>query len=243
MKRVRSDVLTDRVNPLANSVLFCENLTVIMEWADPVTALMLRMTCTSLYAHLPTQKQLGYGTLYPHRGNTLPHAYCMLVTCAANWGHLPIVMWIYDEPSFTVKPAGSTLCRAAAATGQQHIIEWARARDPPLAWDKLTSGYVAQYGTLEHFQWIRAQDPPCPWGSLTTFMASAGGNLDILQWALTQNPPCRINTSMADEAIKHNHVHILLWLYYHYTPPFYVTLIYEIVEAELRRRPIVGIVT
>ena len=212
-----------------------DNLVHIMGWSDPVTALMLRMTCTSLYAVVPLEKSLGCGTLYPTdkriylKPTTIRRIGCIgefvsngkhirLIAHAAKWGHLPIVIWLHTlDPSLH---SDTWVCTAAASKGQRHIIRWARAHEPIFLVDKWTSAFAAQHGDLRFFKWLHVQSPPIPWSSATNQYAARYDNIPILEWVLKQDLDQR-SVAESNSAFEEGHKHILEWIVEHH--PYYIT--------------------
>jgi len=47
--------------------------------------------------------------------------------------------------------------------GHLHVLQWARAQEPPCPWDADVCTFAATNGHLEVLQWLRAQDLPGDW--------------------------------------------------------------------------------
>ena len=87
----------------------------------------------------------------------------------------------------------SGVCRAAAAGGHLHILQWARSQSPPCPWNEWACRLAAEHGHVDVLQWLRSETPPCPWNEFVCRLAALRGRLDALQWLRSQTPPCPWN--------------------------------------------------
>ena len=78
---------------------------------------------------------------------------------------------------------------AAAELGDQPMLEWVSAQDPPVPWNPKTCAAAARRGDITMLAWLGGQKPPCPWDELAT-AAAATKNIATLQWLRSQQPPC-----------------------------------------------------
>jgi hypothetical protein len=116
------------------------------------------------------------------------------IDACADHGRLPLLEWF---ASLAPTPAEAdewmrgddrmwgTCCRAARA-GRLNVLQWARARDPPLPWN---GAFIeaAENGHLGVVKWICAQDPDTAqvyFAQVHCTRAATNGHLDILRWGL-----------------------------------------------------------
>ena len=97
-----------------------------------------------------------------------------------------LLQWALSEFEM---PKNRVVCSAIAYSGHLDVLQWARAQDPPCAWDEDVCRYAAGNGHLDVLQWARAQDPPCDWNADVCSEAADYGYMDIIEWLRIQNLP------------------------------------------------------
>lgn len=98
----------------------------------------------------------------------------------------------------------ANVCYNAVLNGHLHILEWARAQEPPAPWDKWICSVIAISGHLEILKWARAHGD-----ENFCYQAARFGRLEMLQWALAQEPPAPIVMSWIYEgAIENGHLEL-----------------------------------
>ena len=96
-----------------------------------------------------------------------------------------LLQWALDELEMPKR----IVCRAIAYSGHLDVLKWARAQDPPCAWNADVCWFAASGGHLDVLQWARAQDPPCEWNERVCSKAAMRGHLGVIEWLRTQNLP------------------------------------------------------
>ena len=81
-----------------------------------------------------------------------------------------LLQWALSELEM---PKG-LVCRAIAYSGHLDVMQWARAQDPPCAWDEDVCKYAAKGGHWD--------------GGLCEY-ATLNGHVDVIDWLRTQNLP------------------------------------------------------
>ncbi len=109
------------------------------------------------------------------------------------------------------------LLLAAIELGDQPMLEWLRAQDPPVPWDSTVCRKAAECGNISMLAWLQDQQPPCPWDESVTAIAAAIAdgvrNISTLAWLRNQQPPCPWDESVAAAAAKTaNGIETLGWL-------------------------------
>ena len=106
-------------------------------------------------------------------------------------------------------PLITELCKAAARKGHIRMLGWLRSQDPPCPWDETVTAAGSDGSIL---QWLRAQDPPCPWGPSTCEAAVTRRDLETLKWLRAQDPPCPWDSSCCQTAAIYSNLEFLQWL-------------------------------
>ena len=70
-----------------------------------------------------------------------------------------LLLWALSELEMPKR----LLCRAIAYSGHLGMLQWARAQDPPCAWDADGCYHAAGSGHLDVCNWLDDQDIPASW--------------------------------------------------------------------------------
>ena len=135
-----------------------------------------------------------------------------LIEQAASDGSLEAleVLHVRNLPAFMWGPG---VCENAVACRDPILVlQWLRARDPPVPWSEATCSAAARQGNLGLLQWLRVQSPPCPWSSAVTAPAAGRNDLSMLQWCRAQTPPCPWDQGCSEAAAAAGNVGVLQWL-------------------------------
>ncbi len=157
---------------------------------------------------------------------------------AAAGGHLNVVRWLMEEQGCRDGSCGEAYT-AAAEYAQLHILQYLRARQPPLpcnihacvaaahgghvaildwlrrdrlGWTSDVAAAAAGAGQLATLRWVVEQG--CPLGTRNgndcAREAAAGGHVDVLRFLGSQN--CVLTAGVAEQAAQHGQLQALLWL-------------------------------
>ena len=133
-----------------------------------------------------------------------------LASVAVHHG-LAALQWCRSHAKLSKDVWGEPIVEKAARMGDQAMLEWLRAQDPPVPWSDWTCTAAAARGDISMLKWLRGQEPPCPWDSHVT-AAAACKDLETLQWLRAQQPPCPWDSFTFAEAARAGKLEVLIWL-------------------------------
>ncbi len=136
---------------------------------------------------------------------------CVLTGIARDHG-LSRLQWLYENCDIAEEFADPDLLVVAVEKGDQPLLVWLRALNPPVPWSISVCLAAAKCGNISMLAWLRGQEPPCPWDERVTSSAAAQGHLAMLQWLRTQQPPCPWGTNTCRAAARCGRLTILRWL-------------------------------
>ena len=143
-------------------------------------------------------------------GGPCPCSQNTLTVLARHHG-LSALQWCRSNLELSQDVWGEQVVETAASMGDQTMLEWLRAQDPPIPWDDSVCAAAAGRGDINMLGWLRGQDPPCPWSGIVT-EAAAGRDTAALQWLRAQQPPCPWDERSCAAAARAGKLGVLIWL-------------------------------
>ncbi len=125
---------------------------------------------------------------------------------------LSCLQWFHTNCDMTDEFDDPQLLVVAVEKGDQPMLEWLRALNPPVPWDISVCEVAASRGNISMLAWLRGQQPPCPWGESVASAAAACGKLATLQWLRAQESPCPWSAAACTAAARSGRLDILRWL-------------------------------
>ena len=89
-----------------------------------------------------------------------------MADCAAEYGHLELVKWLYGEGGFAME---KRVMAKAAMSGNFELVQWLRGEGCP--WSYNTCSQAVAYSRVEVLRWARENG--CPWSASTRDRAAA----------------------------------------------------------------------
>ena len=143
-------------------------------------------------------------------GGPCPYNDLILPEIAEHHG-LSALQWCRNNCKLSQRVWNWLLTDKAASMGNQAMLEWLRAQEPPVPWNDLVCATAASRGDIDMLCWLRGQDPPCPWDVNVT-AAAASSDVKTLQWLRAQHPPCSWDSRSCRAAARAGKLEILIWL-------------------------------
>lgn len=137
--------------------------------------------------------------------------YARILGKVAHFHDTSALQWIRQNCTLPIEFWTKHISQMAASMGDQIMLEWLRAQDPPVPWDARVCTAAAARGNIKMLRWLRCQDPPAPWDEATT-AAAARSNLKTLQWLRAQDSPCPCDQKCCSAAASSGKLDILIWL-------------------------------
>jgi hypothetical protein len=109
----------------------------------------------------------------------------------------------------TIHKMNDFIMRGAAYQGNIKFIEWARSRDPPLAWGKYFMANAIKNGKIGVVKWAISANPPYIHNIKSMKIAVKYKQFEIVKWLLVNG--CQFNHEVIYQAAVNNHFEILKW--------------------------------